>query len=117
MPLLEYAYNNTIHTSTRKAPFEIIKGRPKLPLIVKMLGHVFAAVNIFEILRNLFKRLKILYPSRKRDKMLLRISTKEIWSSKRMIGCYLSSLKHALGILRVRRLMGVQRVTKSTMLN
>ena len=95
LPLLEYAYNNTIHTSTRKAPFEIIEGRPKLPLIVKMLGHVFAAnESIVGILKNLSKTLKILYPSRKRDKRLLRINIEETWSLKKMIGFYLSSLKH-----------------------
>ena len=42
LPRLEYAHNNIVHTSTKKAPFEIIEGRPKLPLIVNMLGKVFA---------------------------------------------------------------------------
>ncbi|MCO5548013.1 hypothetical protein L7F22_001469 [Adiantum nelumboides] len=35
LPLVEYAYNNTIHTSTGKAPFEVIEGRPKSPLLLK----------------------------------------------------------------------------------
>ena len=35
LPLVEYAYNNTVHTSTGKAPFEIIDGRPKLPIILR----------------------------------------------------------------------------------
>ncbi|MCO5556661.1 hypothetical protein L7F22_010212 [Adiantum nelumboides] len=26
LPLVEYAYNNIVHTSTRKAPFEVIEG-------------------------------------------------------------------------------------------
>ena len=26
LPLVEYAYNNTVHTSTRKSPFEIVEG-------------------------------------------------------------------------------------------
>ena len=34
LPLLEYAYNNTVHTSTQKTPFEIIEGRPKIPPIL-----------------------------------------------------------------------------------
>ena len=34
LPLLEYAYNNTVHTSTGKTPFEIIEGRPKIPPIL-----------------------------------------------------------------------------------
>ena len=41
LPLVEYAYNNTVHTSTGKAPFEIIEGRPKLPIILK--DKIFAA--------------------------------------------------------------------------
>ena len=43
--MVEYAYNNTIHTSMGKAPFEIVEGRPKVPLMVKYLGNVFAAVD------------------------------------------------------------------------
>ena len=35
LPLVEYAYNNLVHTSTGTAPFEIIEGRPKLPIILK----------------------------------------------------------------------------------
>ena len=26
LPLVEYAYNNTVHSSTRKTPFEIVEG-------------------------------------------------------------------------------------------
>ena len=35
LPLLEYAYNNTIHTSTGKTPFEIIEGRLTIPPILR----------------------------------------------------------------------------------
>ena len=35
LPLLEYAYNNTIHTSIDKTPFEIIEGNSKTPLILQ----------------------------------------------------------------------------------
>ena len=54
--VVEYAYNNIIHTTSGKAPFEIIEGRPKLPLIIKTLGNVFAiAMNIVKILKSLSK--------------------------------------------------------------
>ena len=33
LPMVEYAYNNTRHTSIVKTPFKIVEGRPKLPLI------------------------------------------------------------------------------------
>ena len=42
LPLVEYAYNNTIHSSTGKTPFEIVEGRPKVPPILRMKGDIFA---------------------------------------------------------------------------
>ncbi|MCO5580917.1 hypothetical protein L7F22_034790 [Adiantum nelumboides] len=35
LPLVEYAYNNTVHTSMGKAPFEIVKGGKKVPSILQ----------------------------------------------------------------------------------
>ena len=58
MPLVEYAYNNTIHTFTGKAPFEIIEGRPKLPLIVKYLGNIFVADEYTRDLKESFDKIK-----------------------------------------------------------
>ncbi|MCO5567057.1 hypothetical protein L7F22_020742 [Adiantum nelumboides] len=43
LPLVEYAYNNTVHTSIGKAPYEVIEGRPKSPLLLKVHGKIFAA--------------------------------------------------------------------------
>ena len=54
----EYAYNNTIHTSTGKTPFEIMEGWPKLPLMVKYLGNVFAANEYSRDLFESFKKVK-----------------------------------------------------------
>ncbi|MCO5604889.1 hypothetical protein L7F22_059063 [Adiantum nelumboides] len=34
LPLVEYVYNNTVHTSTGKAPFEIVEGGKKVPPIL-----------------------------------------------------------------------------------
>ena len=39
--LVEYAYNNTIHNSTGKTPFEVIEGRPPLPLILKPHNKIY----------------------------------------------------------------------------
>ena len=36
LPLVEYAYNNTMHSSTSRSPFEVIEGKPKLPLMLKI---------------------------------------------------------------------------------
>ena len=50
LPMVEYA----IHTSTGKTPFEIVKGRPKVSLMVKYLTNVFAAKEYSRDLFELF---------------------------------------------------------------
>ncbi|MCO5579855.1 hypothetical protein L7F22_033717 [Adiantum nelumboides] len=48
LPLVEFAYNNTIHSSTGKAPFEIVEGAQKPPPMVKVLDDVFEADKFVE---------------------------------------------------------------------
>ncbi|MCO5564988.1 hypothetical protein L7F22_018658 [Adiantum nelumboides] len=48
LPLVEFAYNNTIHSSTGKAPFEIVKGARRPPPMVKMMDDVFEADKFVE---------------------------------------------------------------------
>ncbi|MCO5586240.1 hypothetical protein L7F22_040179 [Adiantum nelumboides] len=43
LPLVEFAYNNTIHSSTGKASFEVIYGKPHLPPILLTKDKIFAA--------------------------------------------------------------------------
>ncbi|MCO5593344.1 hypothetical protein L7F22_047355 [Adiantum nelumboides] len=43
LPLVEYAYNDLVHISTGKAPFEMKEGRSKSPLLLKVHGKIFAA--------------------------------------------------------------------------
>ncbi|MCO5610975.1 hypothetical protein L7F22_065223 [Adiantum nelumboides] len=45
LPLVEYAYNNTVHTSIGKAPFEVIEGRSKSPLLLKVHGESFQKIK------------------------------------------------------------------------
>ncbi|MCO5578506.1 hypothetical protein L7F22_032349 [Adiantum nelumboides] len=54
LPLVEYAYNNTIHTSIGKAPFEVIEGRTKSPLLLKVHGKIFAADEYSQDLKESF---------------------------------------------------------------
>ncbi|MCO5583735.1 hypothetical protein L7F22_037649 [Adiantum nelumboides] len=58
LPLVEYAYNNTIHTSTSKTPFEVIEGRPRLPLILKPHEKIFAADEEVRDIRVAFDKIK-----------------------------------------------------------
>ncbi|MCO5578979.1 hypothetical protein L7F22_032830 [Adiantum nelumboides] len=58
LPLVEYAYNNTIHTSTGKTPFAVIEGRPRLPLILKPHEKIFAADEEVRDIRVAFDKIK-----------------------------------------------------------
>ena len=58
LPLVEYAYNNTIHSSTGKTPFEVIEGRPRLPLILKPHNKIFAADEEVRDIRVAFDKIK-----------------------------------------------------------
>ncbi|MCO5571638.1 hypothetical protein L7F22_025384 [Adiantum nelumboides] len=58
LPLVEYAYNNTVHTSTGKAPFEVIEERPKSPLLLKVHGKIFAADEYSRDLKESFQKIK-----------------------------------------------------------
>ncbi|MCO5564895.1 hypothetical protein L7F22_018563 [Adiantum nelumboides] len=58
LPLVEYAYTNTVHTSIGKAPFEVIEGRPKSPLLLKVHGKIFAADEYSRDLKEAFQKIK-----------------------------------------------------------
>ncbi|MCO5600479.1 hypothetical protein L7F22_054592 [Adiantum nelumboides] len=58
LPLVEYAYNNTVHTSTGKAPFEVIEGRSKSPLLLKVHGKIFVADEYSRDLKEYFQNMK-----------------------------------------------------------
>lgn len=48
LPFVEYAYNNTVHSSTRKAPFEVIYGKVLLPPILPKIKSLLR-MNMFGI--------------------------------------------------------------------
>ncbi|MCO5606968.1 hypothetical protein L7F22_061159 [Adiantum nelumboides] len=58
LPLVEYAYNNTVHTSTGKASFEVIERRSKSPLLLKVHGKIFAADEYSRDLKESFQKIK-----------------------------------------------------------
>ena len=57
LPLLEYAYNNTIHTSTGKSPFEVIEGLPKIPLILRTTEQIFVVDEYVRDVKYAFQKI------------------------------------------------------------
>ena len=58
LPLVEYAYNNTVHSSTGKSPFEIIEGRPKVPPILRTHQNIFTGDEYVRDLQMSFDKIK-----------------------------------------------------------
>ena len=86
---MEFAYNNTVHSSPEKAPFEIVEGRTKPIPLLRTHERIFAIAHIqasFEkVKETLAKKLLQRLRSNKRK---LQISIEEILSSKKMIGFF-----------------------------
>ncbi|MCO5604087.1 hypothetical protein L7F22_058245 [Adiantum nelumboides] len=58
LPLVEYAYNNTVHTSTCKAPFEIVERGKKVPPILQTKDKIFAADKYVQNTDEAYKKIK-----------------------------------------------------------
>ncbi|MCO5587502.1 hypothetical protein L7F22_041451 [Adiantum nelumboides] len=58
LPLVEYAYNNTMHLSTGKAPFEIVEGGKKVPSILHTKDKIFEADKYVQVMDELYKKVK-----------------------------------------------------------
>ena len=58
LPLVEYAYNNTMHSSTSKAPFEILEGGRKVPPILLIKEKIFEADRFVEDLKTVYEKVK-----------------------------------------------------------
>ena len=56
--MVEYAYNNTVHTSTGKTPFEIVEGRRKVPPILRMKGDIFATDEYVCDINDAFQKVR-----------------------------------------------------------
>ncbi|MCO5614399.1 hypothetical protein L7F22_068680 [Adiantum nelumboides] len=59
LPLVEYAYNNTVHSSTRKAPFEIVGGGKKVPPILHTKDKIFEADKYVQDMDEMYKKVKV----------------------------------------------------------
>ncbi|MCO5570429.1 hypothetical protein L7F22_024151 [Adiantum nelumboides] len=58
LPLAEYAYNNTVHTSTGKAPFEIVEGGKKVPSILQT-DKIYEADKYVQNTDEAYKKIKL----------------------------------------------------------
>ncbi|MCO5595972.1 hypothetical protein L7F22_050024 [Adiantum nelumboides] len=59
LPLVEYAYNNTMHTSTGKAPFEIVEGGKKFPSILQTKDKIFEADKYVQNTDEEYRKIKL----------------------------------------------------------
>ena len=58
LPLVQYAYNNIEHSSTGKSPFEVIEGKPKPPLMLKMKHNIFATDECVRDIQESIQKVK-----------------------------------------------------------
>ena len=58
LPLVEFAYNNTVHSSTGKAPFEVIYGKVIVPPILRTKDEIFAADEYVRDLETVFSQVR-----------------------------------------------------------
>ncbi|MCO5578132.1 hypothetical protein L7F22_031970 [Adiantum nelumboides] len=59
LPLVEYAYNNTVHLSTSKAPFEIVEGGKKVPPILHTKDKIFETDKYVQDMDEMYKKVKV----------------------------------------------------------
>ncbi|MCO5557523.1 hypothetical protein L7F22_011089 [Adiantum nelumboides] len=59
LPLAEYAYNYTVHTSTGKAPFEIVEGGRKVPPILQTKDEIFEADKYVQNTDEAYRKIKL----------------------------------------------------------
>ncbi|MCO5601408.1 hypothetical protein L7F22_055529 [Adiantum nelumboides] len=59
LPLVEYAYNNIVHTSIGKAPFEIVEGGKKVPPILQTKDKIFEADKYVQNTDEAYRKIKL----------------------------------------------------------
>ncbi|MCO5549223.1 hypothetical protein L7F22_002689 [Adiantum nelumboides] len=59
LPLVEYAYNNTVHSSIGKAPFEIVESGKKVPPILHTKDKIFEVDKYVQDMDEMYKNVKV----------------------------------------------------------
>ncbi|MCO5577600.1 hypothetical protein L7F22_031431 [Adiantum nelumboides] len=89
LPLVEYAYNNTVHSSTGKAPFEIVEGGKKVPPILHTKDKIFEVDRYVEGWQEAYKKVKYALEKTQAKQKRAADSHRRELLLKRMIGsCY-----------------------------
>ena len=115
LPLVEYAYNNTIHASTGKTPFEIVEGYPKIPPILRTKEKIFVADEYVCDVQEAFTKVKEALKRAQIRQKEAQISIVVILNLKKMIGCCLNFQKLALSTKVAKIGKDIQRFIKSFM--
>ena len=58
LPLAEYAYNNTVHSSMVKSPFKVIEGKTKPPLMLNIKKNIFVVDEYVKDIKKSFQKIK-----------------------------------------------------------
>ena len=58
MPLVEYVYNNTKHSSRGKTPLEVMEAKPTTPLMLKMRQNIFVVNEYVRDTKEFFEKIK-----------------------------------------------------------
>ena len=91
-----------MHSSIGKAPFEVIEGRPKLPLMLKPHDKIFAADEYVRDISVAFDKIKDAISKAQEKHKKRRTSIEGLWLSKKMIGFWQGSQRPGLVILLAR---------------
>ncbi|MCO5568131.1 hypothetical protein L7F22_021827 [Adiantum nelumboides] len=59
LPLVENAYNNTVHSSTSKVPFKIVEASKKVPSILHTKDKIFEADKYVQDMDEMYKKVKV----------------------------------------------------------
>ena len=80
LPLVEYAYNTTVHSSTRKASFEIVEGGKKVPPILHTKDKIFELTGMLKIGNRLMQKLSMLFKELSKSIRRQQINIADLWT-------------------------------------
>lgn len=103
LPLVEYAYNNIVHSSTGKTPFEVIYGKVLLPPILRTKDQIFAVDEYVRDLDTAYAQVKQAIARSQEKQKKPQTSIDVLWNLSRINGFSLSSRKLAFDERREKR--------------